>query len=120
VEVRIADAEPAAPVIEAPPEVVRMPPMPRSRRGRAAPSLGVTLAVLFLGLAGGGALVRLRPDLFGVGHAPAAPPAATPTPPKSPAAEPPAITAEPRGAQAPGWTPSTGARAERAPSERAR
>jgi hypothetical protein len=73
--------------------------------------------VLFLGLAGGGALVRLRPDLFGVGHAPAAPPAATP---KSPAAEPPAITAEPRGAQAPGWTPSTGARAERAATERAR
>ncbi|APR87166.1 hypothetical protein A7982_12515 [Minicystis rosea] len=74
----------------------------RAPRRRSFPSFAVTLLVLFLGVAGGGALVRLRPDLFGVGRpADTQPPAAQPITPK---AAPPATTADPRGAQAPTTT----------------
>jgi hypothetical protein len=89
-------------------------PRVRARRARSfAPNLAVTLLVLVLGLAGGGALVRLRPDLFGA----ARPGEATPTAPAAArtksAAETPASTGEPQGALAPGWKPGGGARAER-------
>lgn len=123
-----ARAEPSAPPpvaeparqVAAPVEPEDLTPAyvrPRPRRGRSLPSLAVTLAVLVAGLAGGGALVRLRPDLFGVSRpgAPAVPPRVDP-----PAAPAPVITAEPRGAQAPAWQPSGAARAERAAVERAR
>jgi hypothetical protein len=93
-------------------------PRVRARRPSALPGLGFTLAVLVLGLAGGTALVRFRPDLFGITHgAPTPVPAA---PKFEPAAEAPAPTAEPRGAIAPTWTPSNGARAELRPAERSR
>jgi hypothetical protein len=111
-----APVEPAvvAPARAEEPEPASSAPA-RARRNRSLPSLGITLAVLLVGLAGGGALVRFRPDLFGVTR-PAEPPAPSvqPTSPKlEPAADPPAITADPRGAEAPAWTPSNGARAER-------
>ncbi|MFT3769323.1 MAG: hypothetical protein QM820_28125 [Minicystis sp.] len=124
VEIR-AEAQPEPDHFEQEPQIpldVETPisPRTRARRGRPLPSFAVTLAVLFLGIAGGGALVRLRPDLFGVGGHPieTRPPATQPASPKP--AEPPALTAEPRGAEAPSWAPSNGARAERTTNERAR
>ena len=45
------------------------PPSAR-RRSRSLGSLAVTLAVLLLGVAGGSALMKLRPDLFGSAPAP--------------------------------------------------
>lgn len=51
-----------------PPAAVRAPNTLIRTRRVGSSSLGLTLAVLLLGVAGGGALVRLRPDLFGPGH----------------------------------------------------
>lgn len=45
------------------------PPSAR-RRSRSLGSVAVTLAVLLVGVAGGSALVKLRPDLFGAAPAP--------------------------------------------------
>lgn len=87
---------------------------PRARRGSAGKSFGLAIAVLAIGVVGGGALVRMRPDLFG-----AAPPQRAETTKPAPVA-PPAPTVEPQGVLAPGWTPSVGARAERGSADRAR
>jgi hypothetical protein len=111
------DAADLTPVEETP-----IAPRGRARRGRSLPSFAITLAVLVIGVAGGGALVRFRPDLFGAGHpADARPQAAPPAAPRpEPAPAPAAATVEPRGAEAPAWAPSGGARAERGTAERAR
>ena len=113
---------PPPPVLAAPlptyPSDGETPAAPRARahRGRSGLSTGVTLAVLVAGIAGGGALVRLRPELFGVLARPAeAGPAA---PRKDP---PPAASAQPTGTLTPGWGDRLGGtRAERGGSERAR
>lgn len=99
-------------------------PRVRARRTWSLPSLGLTLIVLVAGLAGGGALVRLRPELFGTGTPAAAPPAAAPEPAaahRDPTTEAPARAAEPWGALPPSLAERPGgARAERGTSERAR
>jgi hypothetical protein len=97
-------------------------PRVRPRRAWSLPSVGVTLLVLVAGLAGGGALVRLRPDLFGAVTRPADPAGPAPAAArKDPASDAPAATAEPTGALAPSFADRLGgARAERGTTERAR
>jgi len=80
IELRPASAPlPAAPAVSLPPDW-ETPVTPRAapRRGFTGPSLGLTLAVLVVGLAGGGAVVRFRPDLLGALGRPVAPASHTP------------------------------------------
>jgi hypothetical protein len=146
---RIAGIEPTAPPsrVEArfaptPPPPAQAPvsaPMPPARealdatlagrrRGFSVTSAGLMLAVLLVGLAGGGAAVWLRPDLFGalvrsVGGASEASPPARPEPPAPPQPAQPAQVApsmEP-APPAPVWTDRLGGtRAERGSEQRAR
>jgi hypothetical protein len=105
---------PAAPSFQIPPDW-ETPLTPRVRARRAVPSVGFTLVVLAAGLAGGAALVRLRPDLFGVARAIPAPQAAAPAPDPAPARRDPspapaeaAPSTQPAGAPAPSWTDHLG------------
>jgi hypothetical protein len=129
VEIRLPEPAPAPPRTRAaipierdPEETVRLQ---RSRLPRSG--LGLALVALVVGLAGGAAVVHLRPDLLIALTHPAMEPAAAPaekreaTPPTAPPAVPPALTAEPGGATAPAWSERLGGtRAERGSEQRAR
>jgi hypothetical protein len=93
------------------------PARAKQRRGFAGAGLALTLMVLAAGLVGGGAAVRLRPDLFGSPRHPAAPPIAPIEKTAPPAAAPAAV--EP--ARTPAYNERLGGtRAERGSGPRAR
>ena len=134
VEIRLAPPPEPAPyeALARIPQDAETPILPRvrARRARYLPSLGLTLVVLVVGLAGGGALVRLRPELFGVGAHPTGAHTLEPGPEPMPepadarkesAAEAPTTTTPPAGALAPSFADRLGGtRAERGTTERAR
>jgi hypothetical protein len=102
-------------------------PRTRKRRGAAGTTVALTLAVLVAGVAGGGAVVRYRPDLFGaIPRPPALAPAQAPGPIEKeapPPAPPPTapVPMEPTGVAAPSHGGSLGGtRAERASGPRSR
>jgi hypothetical protein len=125
VDVRVTPATPPPPeTTTSLPDDWQTPIAPRSRaRGGVASSLGLGFAVLLVGLAGGGALVHYRPEIFGaILRAPAQPAAVQPAPVKNEAAPPaaPAATVEPTGAMLPAHEHLGSPRAARGTEQRAR
>jgi hypothetical protein len=120
VEIRIPPPAPVqAEAPNPPPYDDETPVTPRARRRRGGLQMGLTLAVLIAGIAGGGALVRLRPELFGVIAHPME--AVAPAAPEAPPTAAPAASAEPEGELAPASRDRLGGtRAERGGVERAR
>jgi hypothetical protein len=117
------------------------PEAPRAQAPRRSPvvSIAVAFAVLLIGVAGGGAVMRYRPELLGgiwpaapeaptAKEAPAAPNAVEPAPQAPAEKEAPAATSTPATGDQPGPAgpaghadrPGIGARAERSGGERAR